>query len=555
MSPPSRRASALAQAAAGLFGFCWAGAWGLWQVMPPGRLGWMTQGDWSPPLFGWLFARANGASLPVGQAPGLLHPFGSSLAFTDGIPWVGGLASGLSFALPEAFQYFGLWLVSCFVLQGVVGARVALRLTSDAWTAGLLGCLCALAPVLPARMGHLSLCAQWVVLAAVGLHLVELDGPRAARRVAIAGLGLLAFSCGVHLYLAAMTALVVLALMARLAVVERTRGTLERFGLLLAVPVTALASLWLAGFFTGPRAALGAEGFGDFSANLFTLVDPSAYSRYFGALPSLPRQGEGYGYLGVGVLALLAAHLVLLGVQRPFTRAQVLGLLPLALAALLAFAYALSFRVTAGARVVADLSALYAPLAPLTEKLRSSGRFVWVLDAALTALALGVVARFGARRWLSRAVALAAVALQLGEVNFSLGPFHVPQPELATLQSPEWKLMRGDYRHLALHPVNLQWVCRYEAQAVVRLSYLAYQLGLSINSGHVGRVPVDLKCEQHLAAQDLDPQTVYFPLDRGFLTELQQAGEVCGALEGGVACVSGERATPFRAVLERAPVP
>ena len=81
MSPPSRRASALAQAAAGLFGFCWAGAWGLWQVMPPGRLGWMTQGDWSPPLFGWLFARP-GRPRALGA---LLASYGlllSILAFT-----------------------------------------------------------------------------------------------------------------------------------------------------------------------------------------------------------------------------------------------------------------------------------------------------------------------------------------------------------------------------------------------------------------------------------------------------------------------------------------
>jgi hypothetical protein len=53
----------------------------------------------------------------------------------------------------------------CFVLQGYAGAALAGALTKDAGQQMLGGFLFVLSPALFARLGHDTLCAQWVLVA------------------------------------------------------------------------------------------------------------------------------------------------------------------------------------------------------------------------------------------------------------------------------------------------------------------------------------------------------------------------------------------------------
>lgn len=53
------------------------------------------------------------------------------MAFTDSIPMLALILKPFSPWLPESFQYFGLWMLACFVLNGYFGLRLMAHATQS----------------------------------------------------------------------------------------------------------------------------------------------------------------------------------------------------------------------------------------------------------------------------------------------------------------------------------------------------------------------------------------------------------------------------------------
>ncbi|MCC7126756.1 MAG: hypothetical protein IT178_18035 [Acidobacteria bacterium] len=111
--------------------------------------------------------------MPPGATANLGYPVGTSVALTDSIPLAAMLLKPFSAVLPDVFQYFGLWLLACFVLQGIFGVALIATVTTNRWLQVLGGGVFALSPLLVHRMGHAALTAHWILLA--GLWLGRLD--------------------------------------------------------------------------------------------------------------------------------------------------------------------------------------------------------------------------------------------------------------------------------------------------------------------------------------------------------------------------------------------
>jgi hypothetical protein len=547
------------------FGAAWYLALGGRKTIDPTNVSWMLEGDWMGHLFGWLFTRNGPWGLPLASAPDLVYPAGSSAALTDAVPLAAVVAKIFSPVLPEAFQYFGLWMLFGVIGLGVAGVLVLRPHVKDPVLLTLGGMLCVMNPIVSTRYGHPPFFGFWALTGLVGLSLWPVDDVKAARRVAVAALGLGFVGCAINAYLSLMASGLMFAAVARLAVVERRFSKFEGAAWLVSTPVVSLLSLWLFGFVSGVRSSpvrnLAVEGFGQFSADLATFVNPTMWSRFLPGLAMGPRQYEGFAYLGLGVLALLALRLGLLVRIRP-TGAQWRSLAPvLVVVAGMAF-YALSNQVTFLGKPIVRLG-FYDNLEPFPSVFRSSGRFVWPLHVLLTLVAVLTTRFLGSAkapsvlggRWRSRAVLAVAVALQFADFDTTKTPLHKPSPVFEPLEAPEWATLGKDYRHLFIHPVQIQWTCPFNPVLVAKLSWEAYRQHLSINSGHVGRAPPGTDCTRHLAASELDPWTVYVPYFQEYVSDFTAAGWVCGVLEGVPLCVSPERDTALKQLLQQRSVP
>ncbi|HZI13498.1 MAG TPA: DUF6311 domain-containing protein [Myxococcus sp.] len=549
---PSRsgRLAPWGAALGGLGWFLWLGGG---NVMPPTRIDWMMREDWAGHIFGWLFYRNAPWGLPLSSSPNQLHPYGTSVALTDGNPLVAVLLKPFTALLPADFQYTGLWLALCFALMGYFGAKLVQTVSSRPVHGVLGGLLFALAPPMAARFAHPTLCAHWLLVALLWLHLRDYPDARAARKgLALAAL-FNAVASGTHPYLVAMLVPLTLALGVRLAlgrVLKWSMAALAALGVV-ALDVGLFA---LFGYFGG-SSGLGTEGFGDFSSDLATLFNPMGWSKLLPTLRAAPRQGEGYGFLGVGVLLLLAvavaSALLRFRGLRPLSWRRVL---PLVVTVGLMALYAASWRVTWMGTTVAELRGLYEPFSRLTSAFRSSGRFVWPLCYLLMGGALLLTLRlWRARPWVGTVALGVALAAQAYDWRAERSPLQRPG-DFRRLQAPEWAQLAGTYRHLALFPLQVQWVCPYNEPLVNALGYVAYRRGLTFNSGYASRTPPELsqQCHTPLRPGGLDADTVYVVAPEHLEAFLRE-GARCGVLEGLPVCVAGGRTDAFARALERQP--
>ncbi len=531
-------------------GFVWFLLLGGGHALVPTNLDWLMREDWVAHLTGWLFFRNARWQFPLGSAPDLFYPYGTSVAFTDANPWLAFAAKLLSPILPRDFQYVGLWLCLCFMLLGYVGARLTSVFTKNSIQQALGGVLCLLTPVVPARFGHPTLCAHWLLVAALWLGVRTYATRRESWRGVASVLTLVALAAGFHVYWVVMVGGFAAALLLRLLVVDRLlrwQDALAGLSALLAIPCGVML---LFGYFSGVAPSLGAEGFGQFSSDLTAFFNPGDFSRLFTAIRLNPRQGEGYAYLGLGSLALLAFSAGSLFFRRPNRRAWAIAA-PVAAASLVMLVYAWSSIVTWKGRPVANLSSLYDHLPFVTQPFRASGRFAWPMHYAFIAAALSSLKLWESRRALATAAVAAAVLLQLCDVDFHRSMLFRSTP-FSPLQSTLWRDLSKQYAHIALFPVQAQWVCAYNEPVITRLAYLAYSERMTFNSGYASRTPEEIgrRCDERMSPGGVDDQTVYFPQRKETLRDFLYAGASCGMVERIVACVSSTRPTPFRDALQ-----
>jgi len=263
----------------------------------PRNIAWLSKGDPATYFLSWHFFRNTPWSLPLGSNPRYGAELGSSIAFADNVPLFAFPFKAIHHWLPNPFQYFGFWLLCCFVLQAYFAWLLVGLLTQRRVLRAVATALFLFAPPFLWRLqGHYSLASHGLVLAALYLCL----GPRRLARGP--AWPVLAFVVSlVHPYTTAMVLALWFADWLSRVLFE---GWSRADGLqLIAVPALVLLGVWQAGLFVG--SGLRKEGFGDYRMNLASLIDPSGWSYLLPDLPEGESDYEGFNFLGLGGLLLL----------------------------------------------------------------------------------------------------------------------------------------------------------------------------------------------------------------------------------------------------------
>ncbi len=458
------------------------------RALDPGEIGWLMRYDWPIHFFGWHFFRHEPWNWPPGLITTYYAPLGTSIGFTDSVPLVAFALKPFSALLPATFQYIGLWLLTCYTLQGLFGAWLVSRWTPRASVQACGAALFVMMPTLLIRIGHPALCSHWLILWT--LVVASRDGAARLRPVEWAAIGLAAGL--MHPYLAVM----VLGVLGAVALTPMLSSNVTARARVFAGAVAmTVVGWWASGLFSVSGAeSLSTEGLGHYSMNLLAPVTQAGWSQF---LPDLPRATtgqdfEGFQYLGLGVLVLLVAALVTAATvhsARELVRGraawQGFGVLVF-LAALGMAVLALSPRVTLGSSVVLDLSGSW------TDRLavfRASGRFFWPMAYLVLAWALAViVTRLPSRVALS--VLLTVITVQALDLHVA----HEQRRQSARdpafydwatpMPSPVWHDVLPLYDHLVLYPPPQ---CGSQPVGYEGPAYLAGLHGLTLNAGGVAR--------------------------------------------------------------------
>lgn len=269
------------------------------RVLDPQNIAWLGNGDPATHYLGWLFFSQSPWSFPIGLNPAYGLELSNSIVFSDSNPLLAFVFKPFAAFLPEPFQYFGIWLLACFVLQAWFAWKLVGLITPNIALRALGAALFLLVPPMILRMTvHLSLGGHFLILAALYLNLHP-----ALRRRRLAWGALLAAAALIHAYFLAMIALIWLAdLAAKYFKSKLSFGaTAAELGLLFTL-VTVCC--WQAGYFTVERTGISSDGFGLFRANLLTLISPQNWSRALNNLPSALGDGDGFAFLGLGLIFL-----------------------------------------------------------------------------------------------------------------------------------------------------------------------------------------------------------------------------------------------------------
>jgi hypothetical protein len=473
------------------------------KIVEPSHLDWIlaTQGDAIQHYIGWNFFKHSPFwQFPLGLNKGYGEAIGSSIVFSDSIPLFAFFFKAFRALLPTDFQYFGLWIALCFILQANFAWLIVARYTSDQ-ALRTLGCaLLALSPFMLFRMqGHEALVGHWLILAALYLYLRE-------KRSVGGWFALVAIAPLVHAYLFAMVSALWIASLARQHLFEKRpllNGVLEAASL----GILVFAVLWASGYFVVPD--VSAWGFGYYRLNIlgpflgnhiFSVVSPAS---------TINGDGEGFCYPGAGIYLLTIAVAFFLFRYRHTLQLYWKRTLPLVFLCVLFYVYALSNQIAFGSHEVLSYrvpSLLDKPISSF----RSSGRFVWPVVYAIEIFLIYCLLRLTNRKTALRILTI-CVLLQVGDQAKTVKFYHDrwSHPWRNPLVSEFWKQVPQQYKRVAfVMPLD-------GTDKLGPVAYLASNHGMTINGGYLARFDdrnldqAQLELMKAIQSGDFRPDTLY----------------------------------------------
>ena len=289
--------------------------------------GWIKDGYAEPDIpqhyAGWVNFRASEWKWPLGMSENLNYPTGTIISFTDSIPLVSIFFKMLNEVLPQTFQFFGIYVLLCFILQGIASAKLIKLITQNRIYIILGTILFVYSPIMIERaFRHTALASHWLIL--FSLYLYFTASRENFKKLKWHFLTLNICAITIHPYFLPMTmAIMVATLLKHFFTVKK-----EWLKILGFFVVNIVATL-IVGYSIGAlgQSNLSGNGYGYYNMNLNAVINPYScgklkWSTFLPVRKQILGNYDGFNYLGLGILIsgiLCILHFALFAKNRKAT--------------------------------------------------------------------------------------------------------------------------------------------------------------------------------------------------------------------------------------------
>jgi len=449
------------------------------RVLNPTYIDWLIiRGDPATHFLGWNFFRHESWSFPIGIIKNYGAPIGTSISYTDSIPLFAIIFKVFNKLLPSNFQYFGIWILLCYILQGIFGSLLLIRVTNNRIINIFGTAFFVISPIMLWRAyGHYALMAHWVLLASIWLIFKKNYLNNFLRNwIILIGIALL-----IHPYFCVMVLCLGLSQIIYLLLLEKSITIKKALFSVASIIFTILIiSLFLGLFSVGSNVATG--GFGYYSMNLSSLINPQGWSSIIKDRPlTFDGQYEGFNYLGIGIILLIIWDIyILLFKLKKITNKKFL--ITISIVCFLFLLFSTSNIITFDNKTL-----LYIPLNKLLNGFasifRASGRLFWMVYYIIVFYSIWIFISLNREK---KAIALIFIALilQFADLNNKFYEFQNDYYRVVRwdnpLKSEIWDLICTRYKKILFAPPQMN-------SNYVPFSYLASNNNMSINTGYFAR--------------------------------------------------------------------
>lgn len=342
---------------------------------------WLMKGgvDLTQHYIGWRFFRNSNWHFPIGLMDNITYPNKISVIYMDAIPLFAIIFKLLSPILPKTFQYFGLWGIVCFMLQGGIGSLIVKKFSKDSLVCGLASLFFIISPIMIDRtFWHSALAGHWIILLALYVWLNRNYFNTLVKKIAIWSI-LMMIASSVHLYFIPMIVIIMVGYLIQEYL--ENKDVIEVLGIFFIPIFLGIFILFILGAFVG-NVNIQSTSLGYFSTNLNSIVNPQDWSKYLKNLDlASSLQYEGFGYLGLGVIILFFIS-IYISINNRIEKAKTLYnkgyIISATVIVISAYLLAVSYIVTWGKNTLFTIS--YPNfIINLLSIFRSTGRFIWIV--------------------------------------------------------------------------------------------------------------------------------------------------------------------------------
>lgn len=484
----------------------------------PSNTGWLLNArhDWGQHYLGWAFFRNDDWTYPLGSIKSWYYPMGTNVGLTDSIPLLAIFFKIFNPILGNDFQYFGLWIFSCFILNGFFSNKILKHYNISLIIRLIIIVFMITNPVLLYRGLHPALCAQWLILASIYLYILNPIDKKNSYKITIYQGGLILLSGLIHPYLTFIIAGFAVIIPLKNYFLNIKTPILTNILIVLSTFILLVSNWHIVGLI-GSSDSEVQNGYGLYSWNFNSFYNPDGFSSFLPQLQKVsPSQYEGYSYLGLGILlAIPIAFIISIFwiFKNKISKNQfisiglfLLWLIPLSI---FGISNVITFNETILFTYPTPEIIIY-----LGNVFRATSRFIWLLYYSLFLGTLIIIAKLKINNYIKIVGLSLLLVIQIYDVktfftfrNLASGTYSPP------LTEAKWNSLFKHFDHVITYPVyEWQTVNHYDYQD---FGYLAAKNGAIITNAYVARA--DVKGEEkyknevleNILNDSIDNKTIY----------------------------------------------